>query len=169
MPAPVGLQATRLGGIAVTLRSSSPSRMLLSEENRSPQMPACCWEKGFAMPICSAPAAQGKTQDIIGNEKACSTTPRCPAHLATVLDDTEEEKSGERPRLTTHCQKIPSGPCLTTRRRHSRLSRGAWLLPVVQHPPIPCSTTVCRKSPPSGRLDDTLSESTCGRVCSTTS
>ena len=72
-------------------------------------------------------------------------------------------------RLTTLCQKILSGLCLTTGYRHCRLERGARLLPVIKHPPMPCSMTVCRQSPPKRTLNGTLSASTCCRACLTTS
>ena len=98
---------------------------------------------------------------VIYNEKPCSTTSCRHLRSTTVLDDPEEEKPSLNPSLTTLCQKIPSAPCLTTPRRHSRLLRGTVLLPVVEHPSMPYSTTSCRNISFYGMLDGALPENHC--------
>jgi len=71
--------------------------------------------------------------------------------------------------VPTRCQNTPPAPCVTTPRRQRGWSRGTWLLPAIEHPPMPCATTSCRTSPPEGRLDGTLPATICWRRCSTAS
>jgi len=73
------------------------------------------------------------------------------------------------PYVPTRCQNTPPAPCVTTPRRQRGWSRGTWLLPAIEHPPMPCATTSCRTSPPEGRLDGTLPATICWRRCSTAS
>jgi hypothetical protein len=132
-----------------------------------------------ALPLLAAPDAQrsAPSHGVSMHTRQSRHTQRQSVLDDPLSSDTRDDgagrhdrgKVGERPCWTTPCYKTLSWRCLTTGCRHCRLGQGTRLLPVVTHPPRPCSMTRGRHSPPARTLDGILSASTGGRACLTPS